>query len=235
MFFSQLYSYRPLGRGNVKFARQDLIHCLLVSLVTTSLDALPLGYGRLVRAITLWLGKPWTLEICRECLLCHDQSLQRLASKPQRKKSIPDPSFSESIRNYMNLRQENKDLRNDKQWWQTLSVLSVNLFLKSDRYTHTSCLTQVDIKIIMHFYVSLCLPRFMLGLAALPSLIMFFGCLFLPESPRWLLSKGYGERAKAVLMKLRGASDVSSELEAMKNVVEEESSMDESKSIPVKC
>ena len=72
----------------------------------------------------------------------------------------------------------------------------------------------------------------MLGLAALPSLIMFFGCLFLPESPRWLLSKGYGERAKAVLMKLRGASDVSSELEAMKNVVEEESSMDVSKSIP---
>ena len=52
MFFSQLYSYRPLGRGNEKL------------------------------------------------LVC----------------SIPDPSFSESIRNYMNLRQENKDLRNDKQW-----------------------------------------------------------------------------------------------------------------------
>lgn len=145
------------------------------------------------------------------------------------------PSHTPSLlTNYMNLRQDNKDLRNDKQWRQTLSVLSVNLFLKSDRYTHTSCLTQVEIKIILHFYVSLCLPRFMLGLAALPSLIMFFGCLFLPESPRWLLSKGYGERAKAVLMKLRGASDVSSELEAMKNVVEEESSMDESKSIPVK-
>ena len=64
----------------------------------------------------------------------------------------------------------------------------------------------------------------MLGLAAVPSIVMFFGCLVLPESPRWLVSKGYSERAKKVLVKLRGTMDVSSELGAMKNVCDEEES-----------
>ena len=66
--------------------------------------------------------------------------------------------------------------------------------------------------------------RLMLGLAAVPSIVMFFGCLVLPESPRWLVSKGYSERAKKVLVKLRGTTDVSSELGAMKNVCDEEES-----------
>ena len=82
-----------------------------------------------------------------------------------------------------------------------------------------------------------CPTRFMLGLAAVPSIIMFFGCLLLPESPRWLVSRGYSERARNVLVKLRGASaDVSEELLAMKNVCEEESSMfQSSKCLAAKC
>jgi len=46
--------------------------------------------------------------------------------------------------------------------------------------------------------------RIMLGLAAVPSIIMFFGfvCL-LPESPRWLLSKGRHEEGKQVMYTLR--------------------------------
>ena len=39
---------------------------------------------------TVWPGKPWTLEISQECLLCYDQSQQikdqdmyELATKPQ--------------------------------------------------------------------------------------------------------------------------------------------------------
>ncbi|XP_067025133.1 proton myo-inositol cotransporter-like isoform X1 [Acropora muricata] len=66
--------------------------------------------------------------------------------------------------------------------------------------------------------------RLMLGLAAVPSIIMFFGCLILPESPRWLVSKGYDDEAFKVLKKLRGSADVSSELRAMQEVCEETAS-----------
>ena len=68
----------------------------------------------------------------------------------------------------------------------------------------------------------------MLGLAAVPSIIMFFGCLILPESPRWLVSKGYDDEAFKVLKKLRGSADVSSELRAMQEVCEETASAENS-------
>lgn len=45
--------------------------------------------------------------------------------------------------------------------------------------------------------------RFMLGLGGVPSVIQFFGLLFLPESPRWLVTQGRPEAARAVLLKLR--------------------------------
>ncbi|KAG7340614.1 bicyclomycin resistance protein TcaB [Nitzschia inconspicua] len=45
--------------------------------------------------------------------------------------------------------------------------------------------------------------RYMLGLASLPSLIMFVGFLNLPESPRWLAGKGRMREAAEVLMELR--------------------------------
>ena len=68
----------------------------------------------------------------------------------------------------------------------------------------------------------------MLGLAAVPSIIMFFGCLILPESPRWLVSKGYDDQAFKVLKKLRGSADVASELRAMQEVCEETASAENS-------
>lgn len=45
--------------------------------------------------------------------------------------------------------------------------------------------------------------RIMLGLAAIPGLVMYYGFLNLPESPRWLAMKGQSELALAVLKSLR--------------------------------
>lgn len=44
--------------------------------------------------------------------------------------------------------------------------------------------------------------RLMLGMIALPALVMFAGVLFLPESPRWLVMNGMKEKASAVFKRL---------------------------------
>jgi len=50
--------------------------------------------------------------------------------------------------------------------------------------------------------------RFMLGLAAVPSLIMFVGFKFyLPESPRWLVMNGRVDEAREVLMSVRDSDE----------------------------
>ncbi|KAK3005304.1 hypothetical protein RJ639_016914 [Escallonia herrerae] len=52
--------------------------------------------------------------------------------------------------------------------------------------------------------------RLMLGVLSLPSLIYFaLTIFFLPESPRWLVSKGRMSEARRVLQRLRGREDVS--------------------------
>lgn len=43
--------------------------------------------------------------------------------------------------------------------------------------------------------------RFMLVIASLPAVFLFFGMIRMPESPRWLVSKGRKEDALRVLKK----------------------------------
>ena len=52
----------------------------------------------------------------------------------------------------------------------------------------------------------------MLGLAGLPSLLMFMGLLFMPESPRWLVFHGRTEKAKKVLAKIHHQKGANAEL-----------------------
>jgi MFS family permease len=56
--------------------------------------------------------------------------------------------------------------------------------------------------------------RIMLGLAAVPSIIMFIGFQYMPESPRWLVMKGRNQEAKTVLMSIRDTdSEANDELD----------------------
>ncbi|XP_066996828.2 proton myo-inositol cotransporter [Anabrus simplex] len=65
--------------------------------------------------------------------------------------------------------------------------------------------------------------RYMLGLAALPAAIQFFGFLGMPESPRWLVSKKKYQDALKVLRSIRGENfPVEEELEMIKTACMQE-------------
>lgn len=62
----------------------------------------------------------------------------------------------------------------------------------------------------------------MLGIAGIPSAIQFVGFLFLPESPRWLLSKGKDDQARDILRRIRDTHDVEEEILDVKAKFKEE-------------
>ena len=54
--------------------------------------------------------------------------------------------------------------------------------------------------------------RWMFGVAAIPALILVIGLIFVPESPRWLMSRGLVERAREILRRIRQNSSVDAEI-----------------------
>ena len=54
--------------------------------------------------------------------------------------------------------------------------------------------------------------RYMFGLAALPSICLVIGMWWLPDSPRWLISKSRVDEARKVLQRARSTSDVNQEI-----------------------
>ncbi|MCW2255581.1 SP family galactose:H+ symporter-like MFS transporter [Providencia alcalifaciens] len=60
--------------------------------------------------------------------------------------------------------------------------------------------------------------RWMLGITAIPAVLLFIGIIFLPESPRWLASKNRAADAKSILLRLRSSEkEASQELEDIFN------------------
>jgi len=54
--------------------------------------------------------------------------------------------------------------------------------------------------------------RWMFGISLIPAAIFAIGMYFLPESPRWLVRHGDPARARAILARIRGTSNVDDEL-----------------------
>lgn len=65
--------------------------------------------------------------------------------------------------------------------------------------------------------------RWMLALAVVPSVVLFVGIFFLPETPRWLVSNGNLDRARRVLGRIHGGADVEGKIDEIRQMERQES------------
>src|SRR5699024_6165676 len=71
--------------------------------------------------------------------------------------------------------------------------------------------------------------RYMLAVATAPAIFLFLGMLKMPESPRWLLSKGNKENALQVLRRIRERDRAQKELKEIEKAIAEESALNKAK------
>ena len=64
--------------------------------------------------------------------------------------------------------------------------------------------------------------RWMLGLAALPAIVLFVWMYFVPETPRWLIKHDFMDRARNVLRRLHGQQDVEQQIREIQETEQEE-------------
>jgi MFS transporter, SP family, galactose:H+ symporter len=67
--------------------------------------------------------------------------------------------------------------------------------------------------------------RLMLGIGIVPAFLLFFGMLFLPESPRWMLLKGKTEKARKILGRIRRTQQIDQEIKKIEKTLQEEKSI----------
>ncbi len=66
--------------------------------------------------------------------------------------------------------------------------------------------------------------RWMFGVAAIPSVGFLCGLVFIPESPRWLITRGRHDEGLAVLAKIAGEAEARTELLAIESAMAQKSS-----------
>jgi SP family arabinose:H+ symporter-like MFS transporter len=64
--------------------------------------------------------------------------------------------------------------------------------------------------------------RWMLAVMGIPALLFFVFLFFAPESPRWLVQKGFSEKAFIILEKINGDTDARKELKTIEESITEE-------------
>lgn len=60
----------------------------------------------------------------------------------------------------------------------------------------------------------------MLGLGVVPAIILLIGTIYLPESPRWMILKGWDHKARDVLQRLRHGENINKEFNEIHQTVE---------------